>query len=110
MLGHNSAPFETGDLAHRATFSRDQLQALDDEHVTALTQREGVTVWLGPDKHCVFYPVQNGEQLNMVLLRPDDLSVGTRTEQGDIGEMRKTFEGWDLMQVTRYLVQFLGIS
>lgn len=95
MLGHQSAPFETGDLAYRATFSRDQLQALDDPRIAALLQQEGVTVWMGPEKHCVFYPVQNGRQLNMVLLRPDNLAAGTRTEQGDIEEMRKTFEDWD---------------
>lgn len=95
MLGYSSAPEETGDLAYRATFTRKQLEALNDPSVTALCNERGVTVWLGPDKHCVFYQVRGGDQMNMVLLRPDNLAPGTRTDQGDLGEMRQTFKDWD---------------
>jgi salicylate hydroxylase len=95
MLGHDSAPVETGDLAYRATFTRDQLEELNDPRVTELCNYRGVTNWLGPEKHCVVYQVQGGKQLNMVLIRPDNLAEGTRSERGDIGEMRQTFENWD---------------
>ncbi|KAK5053696.1 hypothetical protein LTR84_001657 [Exophiala bonariae] len=95
MLGRSSAPVETGDLAYRATFTREQLEGLDEPRITELCNEPGVTAWLGPGKHCVLYQVQGGEQINMVLIRPDDLASGVRTEQGDIGEMKQTFEDWD---------------
>lgn len=54
-----------------------------------------VTAWLGLNAHCVFYPLRGGEQFNLVLLGPDDLPPGAKTGQGDIGEMRALFGGWD---------------
>jgi salicylate hydroxylase len=95
LLGSSSDPFETGDLAYRGTFTLEQLQQLNDPRITELCQESAVTVWFGPEKHCVFYPVRNGTQFNMVLLRPDDLPKGVRTVEGDLGEMKNTFEGWD---------------
>lgn len=52
---------------------------------------------MGPDRHCVFYPLRGGAEFNLVLLRPDNLPENVRTTQGDLGEMRTTFEGWDEM-------------
>jgi salicylate hydroxylase len=54
---------------------------------------------MGPEKHCVFYPVRAGAEFNLVLLRPDNLPANARTVRGDIGEMRATFDGWDQMYV-----------
>jgi salicylate hydroxylase len=90
-------PLETGDLAYRGTFSKEQLLSLNDPKVEELCAKNSVTLWMGPDKHSVFYPVRNGQYFNLVLLRPDDLPHGSRTSQGDISEMRATFEGWDPM-------------
>lgn len=95
MLGHLSEPYETGDLAYRATFTRKQLEDLNDLRVTSLCNNMESNVWFGPEKHSVLYPVKNGTQFNMVLIRPDNIAKGTRTEKGDIDEMRDTFVGWD---------------
>jgi salicylate hydroxylase len=95
VLDQSSEPSETGDLAYRATFSLEELQALNDPRMTELCQFRGVSVWIGPGKHCVFYPLHNGTQFNLVLLRPDNMPTGERTLSGDIGELRDTFEGWD---------------
>ncbi|OQU96439.1 FAD binding domain-containing protein [Cladophialophora immunda] len=95
ILGHPSPPVETGDLAYRATFSRQQLSELNDPRVEELCAKKTVTLWMGPDKHCVFYPVRGGAEFNLVLLRPDNLPTGVRTVKGDLDEMRMTFEGWD---------------
>ncbi|OAL27289.1 hypothetical protein AYO22_03564 [Fonsecaea multimorphosa] len=95
ILGHPSPPVETGDLAYRATFSRQQLLELNDPRVEDLCSKKTVTLWMGPDKHCVFYPVRGGAEFNLVLLRPDNLPTGVRTVKGDLDEMRMTFEGWD---------------
>lgn len=88
-------PAPTGDMAYRAVFSREQLEGLNDDHVNELCQRVGVTSWLGPEKHTVFYPVRGGQEFNLVLLRPDNLSSGARKEQGDIDEMRASYADWD---------------
>ncbi|KAI1608241.1 putative salicylate hydroxylase [Exophiala viscosa] len=90
-----SFPTETGDLAYRATFSRSQLEVLNNPRVDELCAKKAVTVWFGPDKHCVFYPIRAGSEFNLVLLRPDNLPHGTRSSEGDISEMRATFDGWD---------------
>ncbi|KAF1813356.1 FAD/NAD(P)-binding domain-containing protein [Eremomyces bilateralis CBS 781.70] len=95
LLGKDSQPFQTGDLAYRGTFTLEQLEALNDPRVEELCKEPAVTVWFGPEKHCVFYPVRGGTQFNLVLLRPDNLPQGTRTVKGDIEEMRYTFHGWD---------------
>ncbi|KAJ5379941.1 Monooxygenase FAD-binding, partial [Penicillium cataractarum] len=89
------SPTATGDMAYRATFSREQLEALGDEDVNELCQKIAVTTWLGPDKHTIFYPVRGGKEFNLVLLRPDNLSSDIRKEQGDVDEMRESYTDWD---------------
>jgi salicylate hydroxylase len=95
VLGASVSPNPTGDMAYRATFSREQLEALGDDDVNELCKRIAVTSWLGPDKHTIFYPVRGGKEFNLVLLRPDNLSSDARKEQGDIDEMRESYIGWD---------------
>jgi salicylate hydroxylase len=97
ILGRPSPPIETGDLAYRATFSHKQLLKLKDPEVEELCSGKKVTIWMGPDRHCVFYPLRGGTEFNLVLLRPDNLPTGVRTIQGDLEEMRMTFAGWDQM-------------
>jgi salicylate hydroxylase len=50
---------------------------------------------MGPEKHCVFYPIRGGKEYNLVLLRPDNLPSDVRTVNGDIDEMKESFRGWD---------------
>ncbi|KAJ5932592.1 hypothetical protein N7516_007081 [Penicillium verrucosum] len=95
VLGSSHSPVPTGDMAYRATFSRDQLEALDDEKVNELCQKIAVTSWLGPEKHTIFYPLRGGKEFNLVLMRPDNLSSDSRREQGDINEMRESYADWD---------------
>ncbi|KAJ5924865.1 hypothetical protein N7466_009052 [Penicillium verhagenii] len=95
LLGDSVSLIETGDLAYRAVFKREQLKALEDDQVTELCQKIGVTSWLGPDKHTIFYPVRGGEEFNLVLLRPDNLSPVSHRETGDIYEMRESYADWD---------------
>lgn len=95
LLGDSVSLIETGDLAYRAVFNREQLEALNDEKVTELCQRIGVTSWLGPDKHTIFYPVRGAKEFNLVLLRPDTFSQASHREKGDINEMRESYADWD---------------
>ena len=75
--------------------SREELQSLHDPKLDELLNREVVTTFLGPDKHCVFYAMNQGKHFNLVLFRPDNMAPGERTVLGDLGEMRTSFEGWD---------------
>jgi salicylate hydroxylase len=68
VLGRPSPPAETGDLAYRGTFTRSQLAHLNDEKVNKLLDDSSIQVWLGPEKHVVFYPVRNGTEFNLVLM------------------------------------------
>ncbi|KAK1530178.1 uncharacterized protein CCOS01_05281 [Colletotrichum costaricense] len=95
LLGAASPPVETGDLAYRATFPFDYLKALNDPRVDDLCARKQATVWMGPDKHTVFYPVRGGREFNLVLIRPDNMEPGEKRVQGDIEEMRESYRGWD---------------
>lgn len=95
VLGSLHSPVPTGDMAYRATFSREQLEAVGDEKVNALCQNITVTSWLGPEKHTIFYPLRGGKEFNLVLIRPDNLSSDSRREQGDIHEMRESYADWD---------------
>ncbi|KAJ9602803.1 hypothetical protein H2200_012583 [Cladophialophora chaetospira] len=95
VLGQPSPPMPTGDLAYRGTFSREQLEAFQDPRIEELINSGCTYNWVGPDRHSVFYPVKNGTAFNLVLIRPDNLPTGSRTEAGDIDEMRMTYEGWD---------------
>lgn len=95
ILGHPSEPTETGDLAYRAVFQTEQLRALRDPRVDELINRQVVTLWMGPDKHCIFYPVRSGSECNLALLRPDNLPREVSKTEGSLVEMRETFEGWD---------------
>lgn len=68
MVGHHVSPNETGDLAYRATFTRQQLLNLQDERIDELLKQPGLNVWLGPGKHAVFYPLRDQAEYNLVLL------------------------------------------
>lgn len=95
ILGCDSPPQETGDLAYRGTFSLSALQGLNDFQVDELCRQNVVTMWIGPESHAVFYPVRCGKEFNLVLTRPDNLPPNVRTEQGDLSEMMALFQHWD---------------
>lgn len=67
-LHDQTEPLETGDLAYRGTFSAEELWNTEDPGVQELLQSSDVQVWIGPDKHVVFYPVNKKAEYNMVLL------------------------------------------
>ncbi|OAQ96948.1 hypothetical protein LLEC1_05623, partial [Akanthomyces lecanii] len=90
-----SPPTETRDLAYRVTVSIEQIEALDDASVTELCSQSGVTTWMGPQCHCVFYPVRDNTEFNIVLLVPDTLEHGVSRAEGDFAEMMAAFEDWD---------------
>ncbi|KAI1643299.1 putative salicylate hydroxylase [Daldinia loculata] len=95
VLGRPFPPTETGDLAYRGTFTREQLRGLKNERMDKLLEQSNIQVWLGPGRHAVFYPLRNHTEYNLVLIAADDLPSGVRTSQGSLEEMAANFEGWD---------------
>ena len=83
--------------------SQQKLHNLRDPEIDKLSRKKAMTIWLGPNRHCVFYPIRDGTEFNLVLIRPDNLPAHTRTMQGDLGEMEHTFEGWDATYVSALL-------
>ncbi|KAK6848822.1 hypothetical protein PG995_012655 [Apiospora arundinis] len=108
ILGHESPPQETGDLAYRGTFSLSALQELGDLQVDELCRQDVVTMWIGPESHAVFYPVRCGKEFNLVLTRPDTLPPNVRTEQGSLSEMVALFQNWDPV-LTQILSAFSSV-
>lgn len=95
VLDRTAPPQETGELAFRGTFSREQLASFQDPQVDELLEASNIQVWLGPDRHAVFYPLRNHSEYNLVLLCPDDLPTQAKTAMGSLEEMRQQFHGWD---------------
>lgn len=68
VLGAESPPSETGDLAYRGTFTAAQLYASEKREIGELLENSDVQVWLGPEKHVVFYPLNASSEYNLVLV------------------------------------------
>lgn len=93
--GSPSPPYGTGDLAYRATVKTDVLRDLADPDIDKLLETADASLWMGPEKHCLLYPLRNRTEYNLILLRPDNMPPGARTVAGDLQEMQDTFQGWD---------------
>ncbi|KAJ4288932.1 hypothetical protein N0V90_011273 [Kalmusia sp. IMI 367209] len=92
LLGRRDAPLPTGDLAYRIVLKIEQIK---DEGLRKMVQEPGVRFWVGPGAHVVAYSLRGGTMFNVVLLVPDDLEEGIARTEGNVGEMRGLFEGWD---------------
>jgi salicylate hydroxylase len=68
VLGQPYPPQETGDMAYRGTFTRQQLLAFNDHNINQLVEASDVQVWLGPGRHAVFYPLRDHSEFNLVLM------------------------------------------
>jgi len=53
------------------------------------------TVWVGPGRHLVTYPLRGGAEINVVAVREQDAwSAEDWRAEGDAAEMRAAFAGW----------------
>jgi salicylate hydroxylase len=61
-----------------------------------LALRPVQTLWLGPGRHFVHYPISSGRLVNVVAIVPaGDWRTESWTAEGAVGDMRREFEGWD---------------
>lgn len=94
LLSRSDPPTPTGDLAYRLLIPTEHM--LTDPELRPFVTDPQVNYWLGPDAHAVNYILRGGKLLNMVLLVPDDMPVGSaNTLEGNVEEMRALFKDWD---------------
>lgn len=59
-------------------------------------RRPAQTLWIGPGRHLVHYPVSAGRLVNMVAIAPaGEYTVESWTASATVGELRAEFDGWD---------------
>ncbi|HKS47497.1 MAG TPA: FAD-dependent monooxygenase [Amycolatopsis sp.] len=82
---------DSGLCAWRAMIPADRLP----ERFVAPTQ----TLWLGPGRHLVHYPVSAGRTINVVAFTPAEPgeTVESWSAEGKPGDFRAEFAGWDGM-------------
>lgn len=98
-LGRKDEPLATGDLAYRIVLNASEIE---DEDLKQWIRNPECHFWIGPGSHVVAYSLKGGEQINIVLLCPDNLPAGTAKQAGSLEEMQKLFVGWDPV-LTRFL-------
>ena len=62
----------------------------------AMALRPVQTLWLGPGRHFVHYPISSGTLVNLVAIVPaGDWRNESWTAEGAIADLRAEFSGWD---------------
>ncbi|WP_371657752.1 FAD-dependent monooxygenase [Streptomyces sp. NBC_00280] len=65
------------------------------QSVPAFARRPVQTLWLGPDRHLVHYPISAGTQINIVAFGPaHDWTTESWSAEGRIEDLRAEFAGW----------------
>jgi salicylate hydroxylase len=66
------------------------------ERAPAMALRPVQTLWLGPGRHFVHYPISAGRQVNVVAIVPaGDWEQESWIAPGEVADLRAAFEGWD---------------
>ncbi|WP_199588968.1 FAD-dependent monooxygenase [Blastococcus sp. TF02A-26] len=61
-----------------------------------LARRPAQTLWLGPGRHLVHYPVSSGRLVNLVAFTPaGDFDVESWESRGRVEDLAAEFAGWD---------------
>jgi salicylate hydroxylase len=65
-------------------------------HAPEMALRPVQTLWLGPGRHFVHYPISAGRMVNVVAIVPaGDWRTESWTAEGSVEDMAREFEGWD---------------
>jgi salicylate hydroxylase len=66
------------------------------EQAPEMALRPVQTLWLGPGRHFVHYPISGGRLVNVVAIVPaGDWRTESWTAEGEISDLSAEFEGWD---------------
>ena len=67
------------------------------DRAPAMSHRPVQTLWLGPGRHFVHYPISAGRWINVVAIVPaGDWRTESWTTDGRIDDLMQAFEGWDV--------------
>jgi salicylate hydroxylase len=83
---------------HPATFSGlcAYRALIPAEHAPEEARRPVTTLWLGPGRHFVHYPVSAGREINLVTANPaGDWREESWTAEGRVEDLASEFAGWD---------------
>jgi salicylate hydroxylase len=87
IIGDDSPEF-TGLAAYRALVPAGE--------APAFARRPVCSIWLGPGRHFVHYPVSGGAQVNLVTANPaGDWREESWTAPGEVADFLAEYEGWD---------------
>ncbi|MCL6732171.1 FAD-dependent monooxygenase [Streptomyces neyagawaensis] len=87
LFGTSPATY-SGICAYRALVPADQ--------APDFARRAAQTLWIGPGRHLVHYPVSGGRLVNVVAFAPArDYTVESWTATATVGEFLTEFDGWD---------------
>jgi salicylate hydroxylase len=66
------------------------------DKVPALLEEPKVIIWLGPDRHCVCYPVRAGQLISVAATTPTPRAPRESwTAEGRIADLRAQYAGWN---------------
>lgn len=60
-----------------------------------LMEEVNASVWIGPQRHIMAYPIRNGSLYNVVMSHPGKASPGKWNEPGDLAEMKRQYADFD---------------
>lgn len=88
LLGPDVVPRFSGLCAFRCLVPADQ--------APAMALRPVQTLWLGPGRHFVHYPISAGRLINVVAFAPAGAwRTESWTADGELADLRAEFAGWD---------------
>ncbi|MEQ1807493.1 MAG: FAD-dependent monooxygenase [Burkholderiaceae bacterium] len=66
------------------------------DRAPAMALRPVQSLWLGPGRHFVHYPISGGTLVNVVAIVPaGDWRTESWTAQGSLADLAREFQGWD---------------
>ena len=65
------------------------------ESAPEFARRPAQTLWIGPGRHLVHYPVSGGRLINVVAFAPSNVAIESWTATTTVEEFLEEFEGWD---------------
>lgn len=88
VVAEPAAPVSEGIMAYRGLVPTERLRGAVDAGASSM--------WLGPDRSFLVYPVSAGRLLNVVAFVPTTLDVEESwTAPGDVAELAAAYAGWD---------------
>jgi len=65
------------------------------ERAPSIARRPVHTLWIGPGRHAVHYPISSGRLINIVAITPaNEWTTESWSALGDVRDLRREFTGW----------------